>query len=158
VERNSIYLDAICTARLPIAFTKGTEINNRDTMALDLSGSGFIKDIEKAILWIKAENGFLIKIDASVLFLDENYHKLNIDVDPLLIRAATANSTRTEVTPGEEELPITFNADQLDEVKKTKYIVLESSAMIHEGEDNINVHPKDYIKFKLEAYANVNLF
>jgi hypothetical protein len=158
------YVDVDYKVKIPLTFDQGTMLSNSDTMELDLSGDGFINNLDGLTLWIDYTNSLRTTIDLDILFLDEHgieipditkQHSFHMD-------ASTASGGSGEymsrIKPATGSFTLSFDDSKADEAQKVRYAILKSTLKTdNQNNESVNIHPKDYIKLKLSAYSKVNI-
>jgi hypothetical protein len=150
---NGKYVDVAYELRLPLTFGPGTQLIYSDTLDFDLSGEGFINNIDGLTLWIDYTNSLRTTVDLDVLFLDEN----RIEIDGIKekhfpMNAASASDRATG------SFTLSFDSDEFDNAQKARYAILRSTLKTdNQNNESVNIHPADYINFKLSAYSKINI-
>ncbi|MDR0385569.1 MAG: hypothetical protein LBH60_05790 [Prevotellaceae bacterium] len=161
------YIDVKYKLRAPLTFGPGTRLAGADTLDFDLSGDGFVNNIENLTLWIDYVNSLRTTVDLDILFLDEYKREIPGITRHFHMNAAAATavaSTKDNYAPGPGGQPaagkfsLSFNRNEFDDAQKAKYVVLKS-IMVTDNRSNgdVNIHLLDYIKLKLSAYSKVNI-
>jgi hypothetical protein len=144
---NGKYVDLEYKIKIPMTFSAGTRLSSADTLDLDLSGEAFINNIDELILWINFENRVHATIDLELVFLNEYKNVIPSINRKFHINASPAEGTHT----------LKFNKTEFDDAKQTKYILLKTILKVDAGSGEVNIHPSDFITFKLSAYSKVSI-
>jgi hypothetical protein len=156
------YVDIEYEIRIPFTLGPGTRLANVDTLEFDLSGEGFVNNIGNLTLWADYKNSLQTTIDLDFVFLDEYKHEIpditrhfHMNAAPSVTRDVMPRPAR-QVATGDFELQ--FNENEFDNARKAKYVILKSILRTdNQGNDDVNIHPQDYIDLKLSAYSKINL-
>jgi hypothetical protein len=156
VVKDSKYIDVIAEARLPLTFNAGTVFNNNDTLDMDLSGSGPIQDIGNIVLWFDYENRFRVGVDLNIKFLDEKGNEL-----PTLARHEKMEAAQwtnvANAQPKQGTIRIDFDEDILNDLRKTRRIVLATQTKTSGQQTGVSIHPQDYFQVGLSVYSKFEI-
>jgi hypothetical protein len=157
---NGKYIDIDYELKIPMTFGPGTQLTSADTIKFDLSGEGFVNSLDELTLWINYENSLRTAIDLDVLFLDEYNNIIPSIRKNFHINAAPSSRATTKElfdgNPATGLFTLKFNKNEIDDAQKARYVILKSTLKTS-GNEDVNIHPKDYINFKLSAYSKVNI-
>jgi hypothetical protein len=156
ILKDNKYIDVVVEARLPLSFNDGTQLNNRDTLDMDLSGNSAVKSVEDLIFWIDYENRFGVNIELDVRFLDENRRELESLSNVHEIKSADVRRNTADDQPKLGKIEIKFDKNQLSDLKKTHYIVLATTTTTTSGVE-VSIHPKDYLKLTFSFYVGAEI-
>jgi hypothetical protein len=152
-------VDVEYEVKVPFTLGPGTKFSKSDTMQLDLSGNGFIGNINNFILWIDYENSLQTTLDLDFKFLNENNELIDgLEKKHFEMKGATSMSTVSSSNrPAEKDvLKLEFKGDEVEKAKATRSILLQFTLKTPET-GTANINPKDYINLKLSAYTKVNI-
>jgi hypothetical protein len=154
------YIDLDYKVEIPMTFANGTQLAYADTLEFDLSGEDFINDLDELKLWIDYENRLQASISLNILFLDKYKNVIpGIAKENLTMNAAPpySGTDMQNAPPTKGSLnPVSFDQNKINDAKKTYYVVLKSILKI-DGNNDVNIHPSDYINLKLSAYTKINI-
>jgi hypothetical protein len=157
------YMDVEYEVRIPLTFGSGTMLANADTLDFDLSGEGFINNIDNLKLWVDYANSLRATVDLDILFLDEYKREIPSITKHFQMAAAPASGRAIQrelpissIPPVTGTFKLSFNSNEFDDAQKAQYVVLKSILKTGNNE-SVNIHPADYINLKLSAYSKVNI-
>jgi hypothetical protein len=154
------YIDVDYKVEMPMTFARGTQLAYADTLEFDLSGEDFINELDELMLWIDYENRLRTTLSLDVLFLDKYKNVIPSITKEFTMDAAPAYSgTDMQKAPPAKGsfTPVSFDKSKIDDAKKTYYVVLKSVLKTDDSNDEVNIHPTDYISLKLSAYSKINI-
>jgi hypothetical protein len=153
------FVDIDYEIKIPFTFSAETRLASADTLDLDLSGEDFINSLDELKLWINYANRLRTTVDLEILFLDEHKEliptikkEFHMDAAPV-----SGGTNQKDALPAEGSFEISFDKNEIDDAKKTRYVILKSIFRTGASESEINIHPSDYVNLKLSAYLKVNI-
>jgi hypothetical protein len=147
------YVDMAYEVRIPLTFGPGTQLVNADTLAFDLSGEGFINNIDNLTLWIDYTNSLRTTVDLDVIFLD-GYRREIQGITKLFHMDAAATATQSATGL----FPLTFDGNEFDNARKAQYAILKSVIKTdNQNNGSVNIRPADCINLKLSAHSKINI-
>jgi hypothetical protein len=152
------YIDITYEAKLPIAFNPGTRLVNNDTLSLNLSDTGILENIDDFTLWMKFSNKLPAVTELEIVFLDENKQRIpEFKEKDFMIDASEVNiNGYAEEGKVVSDLEISFTPEERQKLEKINYIII--NYIVRSKDDRkANLHPSDYIEFKMEAYSKINI-
>jgi hypothetical protein len=152
------FVDIDYEVKIPFTFSNGTQLASADTLTFDLSGEDFINSLDELKLWIDYENRLRTTVDLEILFLDEYkepIQEMKKKVFHMKAAPVAEGVNQRDAMPAKDSFETGFDKNEIDNAKKTRYIILKSVFKVDANE--VNIHPSDYVNLKLSAYLKINI-
>ncbi len=145
--------------RIPFVLDGKSSMISEDTLKLDLSGIEQDKvKIKQIVFRTQVENGIPVNIDVQLTMLDKDYKPLpEIPTKTRTVKAAPSDIHGKAIGTTKDEIYLTFEEDELDDVNKIAYIKVETLSRGGEGNEEIWLESTYSAQIKTDIFAKFDL-